>query len=209
MSPTPEQPAKIRSVIDSLDQTRDKLMDIAGDEPIRHSPSLKVVNDAIDTIDHVRAMLELLGSGGDSQPASMEPDWQLYLDRYDDVRSAGSYSEQWAWRHYQEWGREEGRVWGAIESTQRRRFHHYNASAWHDRGVAVILCPGDRAESASIGGHRLHRHGNLDKGREVWADYHRRGLVGVLELVIGGVSHSTEITDAEGMTRGDCWGDDR
>ncbi len=209
MPATPGQHAKLTSVLDALDDTRLKLQDIAGDEPFRRSVSLKVVNDAIDAIDQARTMLALLESDGDTEPSSNKPDWQIYLDRYDDVRSAGSYTEQWAQRHYQEWGRDEGRVWGEIESTSHRRFHHYNASAWHDRGVAVILCPGDRAESASIGGHRLHRHGNLDKGREVWADYHRRGLVGVLELVIGGVSHSTEITDAGGMTRGDCWGDDR
>lgn len=88
-----------------------------------------------------------------------------------------------------------------------KRFHHYNASAWHDRGVACILCPGDHADWVSIGNTQLRKHGNQDKGRDVWADYDKRGLTGTLKISINGQVYSTVITDSNGMTKGDCWGD--
>ena len=146
-----------------------------------------------------------------------QSDAQCYLARYQDVSTLADRLEAsrgWprevtaAW-HFKHWGQAEGRTWecsGDAPPGPGRRFHHYNASAWDDRGVAVILCPGDKASSASIGGKAMQRHGNLDKGREVWALYRDHDLRGTLKLVIDGISFETEITDG-GMTRGDCWRD--
>ena len=135
-------------------------------------------------------------------------DWECYLDRYEDVAKNGPRAAAWAIKHYQNWGKNEGRVWGCVEDAPvngSKRFHHYNASAWHDRGVACILCPGDHADWVRIGNTELRKHGNQDKGRDVWADYTKRGLTGTLQISIDGVVYSTVITDDGGMTRGDCW----
>lgn len=158
-------------------------------------------------------------------PEPQDPEtaeWRCYLDRYEDLRinqldrkKKLPYTETWAVRHWEHpvWGgKAQGRIWGCIDEPEvppdavgQRRFHHYNASAWKDRGVAVILCPGDRATKATIGGEGLVRHGNLDKGREAWADYNTRGLIGELVLVIDGVAYRAPITDRGGVTKGDCW----
>ena len=69
----------------------------------------------------------------------------------------------------------------------------------------MILCPGDSAEMVSIDGRWLNRHGNPDKGREVWADYNHSGLTGELSIYMNGREYKSIITKSSGMTQGDCW----
>ncbi len=204
---TNHQQAQLVDIVQVLEGAGANLDELADETLGTAAPESESLGDARDMISTARAMLAALSRAEPGDPAEPDgrPDWQIYLDRYDDVRAAGPYTEDWARRHFENWGRDEGRTWGRVDRVERKRFHHYNASAWHDRGVAVILCPGESAQSARIGGRRLKKHGNKDKGREVWADYHRRGLTGTLELVIGGVAYTAEITDASGMTEGDCW----
>ena len=193
--------------------------------------ALALVNDTLRHLDAGTALAQRLRAamesiGGDTQPPAPTPpvqppavdtDGLCYLNRYDDVMALArklKAAREWpldvtaAW-HFKHWGKAEGRRWGCAAeapAASRERFHHYNASAWEDRGVAAVLCPGDHAESVSIGGKALRRHGNLDKGREVWADYRTRGLTGTLRIVIDGTAYESEITDGHGMTQGDCWG---
>lgn len=150
----------------------------------------------------------------DPEPDDPDPvraDWQCYLDNNPDVARVGKNMpslEAWANDHYNRWGKKEGRSWGcntpAGPGSPRLRFSHYNASAWHDRGVALILCRGDRASRVRIDGKSLSEHGGLDKGRYVYADYRTRGLTGLLEFVIDGDSYQVQITD-RGVTHGECW----
>lgn len=61
-------------------------------------------------------------------------------------------------------------------------FHHYNHSAWHDEGLAVIMCESTpKLDSCSIFDNEgkqltgLQKHGSLDKNREVFGLYRTLG----------------------------------
>ena len=183
---------------------------------------VKALNLISEAYGILRPYLDHIDNNTPEQPDPVDPpdpveppekpskaDWECYLDRYADVAKNGPRTSAWAERHYREWGKKEGRVWGCVEEPDikpdQKRFHHYNPRAWDERGVAVILCPGDKADSARIGNTFLKRHGNLDKGREVWAKYDTPGLIGTLEIVIGGKTYRTTISDDKEMTEGDCW----
>ena len=105
-------------------------------------------------------------------------DWEWYLKNYADV-AAGGLTKQWAEKHYNNWGKREGRTWGKMEEgTGDLYYSHWNSSAWHDEGVALILGPGEHLKWVKINGVPLTKHGNGDKGREAWAIYNSRSNPG-------------------------------
>ena len=74
-------------------------------------------------------------------------------------------------------------------------WHHYNPTAWHGKGSAIVFC-NDSPDYASctIGGHTLKYHG-LDKGRQVWTDHNTTHLGGTVKCTgKNGQSFSTSVS---------------
>ena len=149
-------------------------------------------------------------------PEPIKPDWQCYLDRYDDVRGAGRYTQGWALRHWQHpgWGgRKQGRKWGCEAVSEpsgdvlrANRWHHVNHASGSGFGTAVSLCNGDEAERVELAGESWVKHGRLDKGREIWFTPSRKtGLEGELRITLDdGTVIESDIRGSSGMTEGDC-----
>lgn len=93
---------------------------------------------------------------------------------------------------------------GGGTASNREFHHHYNPAAWHGRGSAIVCCPGaPKMDSVTIGGRSLRKHGSLDKGREVWTDYHKKGLSGEIVMRSGSRTWRFNVR-GHGMQYGDC-----
>lgn len=89
-----------------------------------------------------------------------------------------------------------------VQRVNDRYVSHYNPNSWDGRGTSIVLAPGRRAQSVSIGGRNLTRHGGLDNGRQVWTDYSNRGLGGTANINIGGQTHSYNFSPGAGSSSG-------
>lgn len=155
-------------------------------------------------------------TGSDPKTADLNnptEDWEWYLKNYPDV-AAGGLTKQWAEKHYNNWGQREGRTWGKMEQGSGKLYYsHWNYSAWHDEGVALILGPGEHLKWLKINGVPLVKHGNGDKGREAWAIYNSRSNPGgVLTGETTADSRNPNMRFAEEVSstevdRGPAWGD--
>jgi len=106
-------------------------------------------------------------------------------------------------------GKARGAKWGCEaagesvgDAISGRRYHHTNNDSGHGFGSAVVLCEGDNAASVTWGGETLRRHGNLDKGREVFATFGKKGLSG--EVVVTLKDGRRFVSEADGWVDGDC-----
>ena len=104
-------------------------------------------------------------------------------------------------------GKARGAKWGCEtepvgDAISQRRFHHTNNDSGHGFGSAVVLCEGDNAASVTWGGETLRRHGNLDKNREVWATFGKKGLRG--EVVVTLRDGRRFVSTADGWVDGEC-----
>ncbi len=85
-------------------------------------------------------------------------------------------------------------------------FHHWNPVAWDGRGVALVMCPSTNGmDACELNGQPLERHGNRDKGRDVWTDYDGpTGQSGTVRCRRGAEQFEFRVSATADLEFGDC-----
>jgi len=96
-------------------------------------------------------------------------------------------------------------IGGSGSTTTSQRFDHYNSDAWDGRGVAIVMCRGDRrTDSCSINGTPMALHGSQDHGRDVWSIPNTKTISGgTITCKRGGETINFKVNGG-GMTWGSC-----
>ena len=88
-------------------------------------------------------------------PSDTKPDWKCYLDRYKDlrVRPDGKnfpYSKAWADRHYKDFGKREGRIFGCSQETGAVAPILWKPVSESRGGRLVVLLPANWARPSFV-----------------------------------------------------------
>jgi len=90
-------------------------------------------------------------------------------------------------------------------------FSHFNPSAWHDKGIAMVLClDSPEMEWMHItdrdgNSFQMVKHGRKDKGRDVWKRLDRKCTAGRIRASDGRIVYHA-VVHGNSVNRGACWG---